>query len=59
MNILMLSPGFPVEQPFFTRGLARQGHNVIGIGDQHEHALPEIAKNALQAYFQVPSFTDE
>lgn len=55
----MLSPGFPVEQPFFTRGLARQGHNVIGIGDQHEHALPEIAKNALQAYFQVPSFTDE
>lgn len=59
MNILMLSPGFPVEQPYFTRGLARQGHTVIGIGDQHEHDLPEIAKNALAAYLQVPSFTNE
>jgi len=59
MNVLMISPGFPVEQPFFTRGLAQQGHTVIGLGDQHEHDLSEIAKNALAAYLQVPSFTDE
>ena len=59
MNIIMISPGFPVEQPFFTRGLARQGHDVIGIGDQNQHDLPEIAKGALSAYLQVPSFTDE
>lgn len=59
MNILMLSPGFPVEQPFFTRGLARQGHHVIGIGDQHQNDLPEIAKNALAAYLQVGSFSNE
>jgi hypothetical protein len=59
MNIIMISPGFPVEQPFFTRGLARQGHDVIGIGDQNQHDLPEIAKGALSAYLQVASFADE
>ena len=59
MNVIMISPGFPVEQPFFTRGLARQGNDVIGLGDQNEHDLPEIAKGALAAYLQVPSFTDE
>lgn len=59
MNIVMISPGFPVEQPFFTRGLARQGHSVIGLGDQNEHDLPEMAKRALSAYLQIGSFTDE
>lgn len=59
MNILMISPGFPVEQPFFTRGLARQGHHVIGLGDQPQHGLPEVAKQALAAYLQVSSFRDE
>lgn len=54
MNVIMISPGFPVEQPFFTRGLARLGNHVIGLGDQSEHDLPEIAKNALSAYLQVP-----
>ena len=32
MNIVMLSPGFPLEQAFFTRALARTGARVIGIG---------------------------
>ena len=59
MNILMISPGFPVEQPFFTRGLARQGHHVIGLGDQPQHELPDVAKQALAAYLHVNSFTDE
>lgn len=59
MNVIMISPGFPVEQPFFTRGLARQGARVIGLGDQPESALPAIARESLAAYFQVPSFTDE
>jgi len=53
MNVMMISPGFPVEQPYFTRGLARQGNHVIGLGDQGEHDLPEIAKNSLAAYLQV------
>ncbi len=59
MNVLMLSPGFPVEQPFFTRGLARRGHHVIGLGDQPQHDLPPVAKESLAAYVQVASFTDE
>lgn len=59
MNIIMISPGFPIEQPFFTRGLARQGHHVIGVGDQHQNDLPKVASDALSAYLQVPSFSDE
>ncbi len=58
MNIIMISPGFPVEQPYFTRGLARHGNQVIGLGDQPEHDLPEIARRSLSAYLQVP-LTDE
>ncbi len=59
MNVLMLSPGFPVEQPFFTRGLAEVGARVIGLGDTPEAALPEIARHHLSAYFQVDSLSDE
>jgi biotin carboxylase len=59
MNVLMISPGFPVEQPFFTRGLSRQGVNVIGLGDQHESALPQIARESLAAYLHVDSFTND
>lgn len=59
MNVLMISPGFPVEQPYFTRGLSRQGVNVIGLGDQHESQLPQMARDAVSAYLQVNSFTDE
>ena len=58
MNVLMISPGFPVEQPFFTRGLARQGANVIGLGDQHESLLPDMARQALAAYLHIPGFGD-
>ncbi len=59
MNVLMISPGFPYEQPFFTRGLARQGANVIGLGDQPQHDLNPVAKAALSAYLHVNSFGDE
>ncbi len=58
MNILMISPGFPVEQPFFTRGLAQHGNQVIGLGDQPQHELPEMAKQSLAAYLHVASFSD-
>ncbi len=59
MNVLMLSPGFPVEQPHFTRGLAEVGAKVIGMGDQPQAGLPETARKALSAYVQVKSLTDE
>ncbi len=59
MNVLMVSPGFPIEQPFFTRGLARQGAQVIGLGDQGVDAMPEMARLALHDYIRVASFGNE
>src|SRR5262245_5733977 len=59
MNVLMFSPGFPGEMPYFTRGLRRVGASVIGLGDQPQGALPDIARESLSAYVQIPSFTDE
>ena len=62
LNVLMISPGFPAEMPFFTRGLARVGANAIGIGDQAQSVLPEIARESLSAYFQgncLPLWVDQ
>src|SRR5450759_2499001 len=58
-TVLMISPGYPAETPFFTRGLARAGAQVIGAGDQSVSGLPDMARDHLAAYWQVPSFADE
>ena len=55
MNVLMISPGYPAEMAFFTRGLAQAGANVIGLGDQSPDALPPAAKQALAHYVHVGS----
>jgi formate-dependent phosphoribosylglycinamide formyltransferase (GAR transformylase) len=54
----MVSPGYPAEMAYFTRGLAAVGARVIGVGDQPPHALPPAAREALAHYEQV-SLTDE
>ena len=54
-TVLMISPGYPAEMPFFTRGLARAGARVIGAGDQHVSGLPDMARDHLAAYWQIPS----
>jgi hypothetical protein len=59
MNVLMISPGFPKEMQYFTRGLATVGARVVGLGDQPESQLPETAREALSAYLHVGSFQDE
>lgn len=59
MRVLMLAPGYPAEMPLFTRGLARVGAEVWGLGDSHEGALPEMARRALAGYIRVPSLWDE
>jgi biotin carboxylase len=59
VDVLMISPGYPAEMPLFTRGLAEEGANVIGVGDQPVDALPETARQALSRYVQISSFADE
>lgn len=59
MNVLLLSPGYPPEMPFFTRGLEQVGAKVIGVGDQHESVLPPMAREHLAAYVHVGGFSDE
>ena len=55
VNVLMISPGYPAEMAFFTRGLARAGATVIGLGDQSADALPSTARDALTHYIHVGS----
>jgi biotin carboxylase len=59
VNVLMISPGYPAEMAFFTRGLARAGATVIGLGDQSTGALPPEARAALARYVQVGSLADD
>jgi biotin carboxylase len=59
MNVLMISPGYPAEMAFFTRGLAQAGASVIGLGDQSPEALPADARDALAHYVHVGSLADE
>lgn len=58
-TVLYLSPGFPVEMPFFVRGLAAAGARVVGIGDQDVRSLPTMARDALAEYVRVGSLWDE
>jgi hypothetical protein len=55
----MISPGYPREMAYFTRGLAASGSTVIGIGDQSTSNLPDIARDALAHYIHVGSLADE
>jgi formate-dependent phosphoribosylglycinamide formyltransferase (GAR transformylase) len=57
VNVLMISPGYPAEMAFFTRGLAQAGASVIGLGDQSADALPAVARDALVHYVHVGSLT--
>ena len=59
MNVLMLSPGYPAEMTYFTRGLAEVGATVIGLGDQPHGALPEVARASVSSHLQVRSLADE
>jgi hypothetical protein len=58
-NVLLISPGYPAEMAFFTRGLGHAGVTVIGLGDQDSGALPPIASAALDHYVRVGSLADD
>jgi biotin carboxylase len=57
-NVLMISPGYPLEMSYFTRGLAEVGARVIGIGDQRTTDLPAEARAAMAHYQEVVSLAD-
>jgi formate-dependent phosphoribosylglycinamide formyltransferase (GAR transformylase) len=57
-NVVMLSPGYPVEMSYFTRALAAVGARVIGVGDQPPHVLPPPARESL-AHYEHVSLADE
>ena len=57
-NVVMLSPGYPIEMATSPAGSRRSGRTVIGVGDQPPHALPEAARNAL-AHYEHVSLSDE
>lgn len=59
MYVLMISPGYPQEIPYFTRALAQAGARVLGVSDQPESALPPEARDNLAGYLQVKSLWDE
>jgi len=58
MNVVMVSPGYPAEMAYFTRGLAAVGATVIGVGDQPRDALPEAARASL-AHYEHVNLADE
>jgi hypothetical protein len=58
MDVLMFSPGFPAEMPYFTRGLAEVGARVWGLGDQPLGSLPDVARHALSGYLRVDRLWD-
>lgn len=59
MDVLFLSPHYPVEMQQFTRGLTEVGARVWGVGDTPEAALPPAVRERLSGYLQVPRIMDE
>jgi len=59
MDVLLISPGFPPEMPYFTRGLAEVGARILAIGDQPADALQPEVRRCLTAYHRVADLWDE
>ncbi len=59
MKVLMISPGFPADMKYFTRGLAEVGAQVIGVGDQAKDALEPMVRESLSAYIGLPNLWEE
>jgi len=59
MLVLMLAPGYPGEMPYFCRGLAVNGGDVVGVSDVPEHDLPRLTRENMKGYIKVANFMDE
>lgn len=59
MKVLFLAPAYPSEMPYFCRGLAEVGAEVVGVGDSPAGALPEMTRKALSDYLHLGTLWDE
>ncbi len=59
MNVLVLSPGFPLEMSGFTIALANLGVRVFGVGEQTVASFKPTLRHSLTAYLQIRSIFDE
>lgn len=55
MNVIFISPNFPLYYWNFCDRLKRRGVNVLGIGDASYDEMSWECQNALTAYYQVSS----
>ena len=58
MNFVFISPNFPENFPNFCDRLARNGVNVLGIGDSPYDSLSDTLKESLAEYYKVDSLED-
>ena len=55
MNVVFISPHFPLYYWNFCDRLKRRGVNVLGIGDAAYDSISEECKNSLTEYYKVDS----
>lgn len=58
MNVLFLSPHYPLEMRDFTRGLAEVGARVFGLGNTDIRALPDTLLRYLSGYVRATDMRD-
>ena len=58
MNLVFISPHFPLYFYNFCDRLKKREVNVLGIGDTSYEELPEHTKNALTEYYRVDDLED-
>ena len=58
MNVIFISPHFPLYYWNFCDRLKKRGVNVLGIGDASYESISEECKQSLTEYFKVNSLED-
>ena len=58
MNVIFLSPTYPLEMQDYTRGLAEVGANVIGVGEGPVGSIPQTMVQPPQVVAEVSTPTE-
>lgn len=59
MNVIFLSPSYPIEMQDYVRGLAEVGANVFAVGDSPVGSIPHKLRPFIADYLQVPQLFNE